>query len=173
MRKTLNKDPNKDLKELMIKWKPLIEYLEQSHKDPKKVLETFKKFEDVVQIWSEKVVEHPINCTGTIELRTLTKNKMFFYKGSVANGTTILFGQNKYAVITADQYKELLNKFKGRTVFIGTSFTNPPSDSMGAWLLKNISTRALASYVAPILINEGYAILSDDTKKEIFFKKEF
>jgi len=42
-----------------------------------------------------------------------------------------LFGHNKYAVITAEQYKELINYFKGRTVSIGTSFTNPPKDSMG------------------------------------------
>ncbi|MEH7014613.1 hypothetical protein V7087_28030 [Neobacillus niacini] len=40
----------------------------------------------------------------------------------------------------------------------------------GAWLLEHISTRALASYVAPILIEEGYAMLNGDSKTEIIFK---
>lgn len=168
--KTLKIDVNKDLKELVIKWKTLLDYLERNQKDPEKVLETFIKLEDVIHIWTKKEIEQSTDFSGAVELKTLTKNRPFSYKGSVESGTTILFGHNKYAVITADQYKDLINYFRGRTVSIGTSFTNPPSDSVGAWLLKHISTRALASYVAPILIQEGYAIQNSDSKTEIFFK---
>jgi hypothetical protein len=167
--KTLKKDVD-DLKELVRKWKPLLDHLEKNQKNPDTVLEVFMKLEDVIHIWKENDGEHSINYPGAVGLHTLTKNKPFFYKGSVEKGTTILFGHNKYAVIKAEQYKELLNYFKGRTVPIGTSFTNPSSDSMGAWLLEHISTRALASYVAPILIEEGYAKLNGESKKEIMFK---
>nr|WP_263324350.1 hypothetical protein [Neobacillus sp. Marseille-Q6967] len=53
---------------------------------------------------------------------------------------------------------------------IGMSFTNPPSESVGAWLLENVSTRAMASYVAPIQIKKGYATLNGESKTELVFK---
>lgn len=170
MGKTLKKDIDKNLKALVSKWKPVLDYLEQNQKDPENVLETFMKLEAVVHIWSEKKAEYSIDRSGAVELHTLTKNKSFFYKGSVENGTTILFGHNRYAVITADQYEDLLNYFRGRAVSIGTSFTNPPNDSLGAWLLEYVPGRALASYVAPVLIKEGYATLNGECKTEILFK---
>jgi hypothetical protein len=42
-------------------------------------------------------------------------------------------------------------------VDIGTSRTDPPRGSVGEWLQLNVSKRAIASYVGPILIAEGYA----------------
>jgi len=170
VRKILKKDEEKNLYVLLNKWKPLIDYLERNRKEPDMVLDTLMQLEDVVQIWNSKEVKQPFDRSGAVELKTLTKNRPFFYKGSVKKGTTILFGHNKYAVITAEQYKQLINYFKGRTVSIGTSFTNPPIDSMGAWLIEHVSTRALASYVAPILIKEEYAMVNEDRKTEIVFK---
>ena len=40
---------------------------------------------------------------------------------------------------------------------MGTSRTEPPEDSIGAWLLMNVTPVAIASYVGPILVLEGYA----------------
>jgi hypothetical protein len=164
----LKTDVEKESRSLADKWEPLIDYLERNGKVPDEVLEAFMKLEEVVHIWSKKddaeVTTDPLE---VVELVTLTRKRPFHYEGSVEKGTTILFGQNKYAIITADQYKELINHFKGKTVSIGTSFTTPPSDSVGAWLLKHVSTRALASYVAPILIKEGYATLNGDSKSEL------
>jgi hypothetical protein len=51
----------------------------------------------------------------------------------------------------------LLNHFIGQTVSVGTSRTNPPSGSLGSWLNQVVTQTAIASYVAPILIHEGYA----------------
>ena len=41
--------------------------------------------------------------------------------------------------------------------WIGTSRTDPPRNSVGEWLQLNVTRTALASYVGPILITEGYA----------------
>lgn len=166
----LKTDVEKESRSLADKWKPLIDYLERNEKEPDDALEAFMKLGEVVHIWSKKDAEVTTNTLEIVELETLTRKRPFHYEGSVEKGTTILFGQNKYAIITADQYKELLNHFKGKTVSIGTSFTTPPSDSVGAWLLKHVSTRALASYVAPILIKEGYATLHEDSKSELVIR---
>lgn len=163
----LKTEVEKELRSLDAKWKPLIDYLERNGKEPDEALEAFMKLEDIVHSWSKKDANVTTDSLEVIELETLTRKKPFHYEGSVEKGTTILFGQNKYAIITADQYKELLNHFKGKTVSIGTSFTTPPSDSIGAWLLEHVSKRALASYVAPILIKEGYATLYGDSKSDL------
>lgn len=81
----------------------------------------------------------------------------FSYSGSVATGTVITFGARGSATVTARSYRILLSKFGGRTVDAGTSRTNPPRGSLGAWLITNVSPVALASYVAAILVHEGYA----------------
>jgi hypothetical protein len=52
---------------------------------------------------------------------------------------------------------KLIETFKGRTVLIGSSRTNPPKDSLGEWLIKNITKQAIASYIVPILIEEDHA----------------
>lgn len=81
------------------------------------------------------------------------------YSGSVKEGTTISYGSGYgYSQqISAQQYASLLNHFNGQIVNIGTSRTNPPSGSVGEWLMQNVTRTAMASYVGPILIEEGYA----------------
>ncbi len=83
----------------------------------------------------------------------------FKYSGSVETGTEIFYGKNnRYkATVTQEQYRALLQKFIRRVVPVGTSRTNPPQESLGFWLKENVTKTAIASYVAPILIHEGYA----------------
>ena len=40
---------------------------------------------------------------------------------------------------------------------IGTSRDSAPKGSIGEWLQANVTKTAIASYVGPILINEGFA----------------
>jgi hypothetical protein len=56
------------------------------------------------------------------------------------------------------------------TVDAGTSRTDPPAKSVGEWFLANVTKTAIASYVCPILIHEGFAERVD--KSQIAFVKE-
>jgi len=90
-------------------------------------------------------------------LPTWAGRSRFSYSGSVAQGTTITFGRGFSLTISPTQYSALLNHFRGQTVDIGTSRDNSPPGSVGEWLQSNVTKTAIASYVGPILINEGYA----------------
>ncbi len=93
------------------------------------------------------------------ELKTWAGRSSFKYSGSVDKGTKIYYGKdNLYSVyISPNKYSQLLNHFHGQVVNIGTSRTKPPAGSLGEWLMKNVTKTAVASYVGPIIINEGYA----------------
>jgi len=93
------------------------------------------------------------------ELPTWSGRSKFEYSGSVKFGTDIFFGKafRYHEFIAAEKHQMLLDHFKGKTVSLGTSHTNPPNGSVGIWLLSNVSRRALASYVGPILLDEKYA----------------
>jgi len=90
-------------------------------------------------------------------LPTWARRSKFSYSGSVAEGTTITYGREFSLTISPSQYNALLNHFRGQTVDIGTSRDNPPRGSVGEWLQSNVTKTAIASYVGPILISEGYA----------------
>jgi hypothetical protein len=92
-------------------------------------------------------------------LPTWTGRSEFTYGGSVKEGVTIKYGNGfSYTQkMSAQQFRNLLDYFGGRTVNIGTSRTTPPPGSVGEWLQVNVTKIALASYVGPILINENYA----------------
>lgn len=94
------------------------------------------------------------------DMKTIVKKKPFKYK-YISNGDReIFFGKSSTPVkLSNEQYMKLLDTFKGRTVTIGTSRTNPPNDSLGEWLMNNITKTAIASYIAPILLLEGHASL--------------
>lgn len=94
------------------------------------------------------------------EMKTLVKKKPFKYK-KISNGDKeIFFGKNESTKVklSKEQYMELIEAFKGRTVLIEASRTNPPKDSLGEWLMNNITKLAIASYIVPILIEEGHVI---------------
>ncbi|RHW43466.1 hypothetical protein D1B31_02055 [Neobacillus notoginsengisoli] len=90
-------------------------------------------------------------------LETLYYKKKFGYQGSVKEGVILFFGKNQSVKLEKEDLKVLLNTFSGKTVPIGASRTNPPIGSLGDWLMKNITKVAIASYLAPVLITEGYA----------------
>ncbi len=83
----------------------------------------------------------------------------FKYSGSVSTETVIRYGKDfKWeARMSEEQWKRPLSQFRGRTVSIGTSRTSPPADSVGEWLQEHVTKTAIASYVGPVLIHEGYA----------------
>jgi len=64
----------------------------------------------------------------------------------------------------------LLRAFGGATVGIGTSRTNPTPGSVGEWLQANVTKTAMASFVGPILLAEGYAERVPGASSEIRFK---
>jgi len=91
------------------------------------------------------------------KLKTWAGRSQFQYSGSVKTGTEIIYGEEYTQKISAEQYKLILTAFSGKTVDIGTSRDNPPNGSLGKWLQNNITKVAIASYVGPVLIEEGYA----------------
>ena len=72
-------------------------------------------------------------------------------------GTEITYGKGWKVRVSAQDYESLHRHFMGRIVPVATSRTNSPEDSLGAWLQTNVTRSAIASYVAPILVLEGYA----------------
>jgi hypothetical protein len=102
-----------------------------------------------------------------MKMATWSGNSQFDCSGSVATGTDIRYGTNsKYRIkISGSQYAELLAHFGGQEVLVGTRRVDPPSGSLGEWLKKNVTQTASASYVAPILIQEGYAVRASDSRK--------
>jgi hypothetical protein len=96
---------------------------------------------------------------GTKTLKTWNGKQEFLYSGSVTTGTEIRYGDNFYFKITIDAgiYLALLEAFAGKEVPIGASRTRIPANSLGAWLMTNVTKTAIASYVGPILINEECA----------------
>jgi hypothetical protein len=99
-----------------------------------------------------------------MELKTITKLKPFSYSGSISTGTRITFGKGFTVEVSKDDYVKLLNEFIDKTVPIGASRTSPQENSLGFWIMKNVNKTAVASYVAPILIHEGYAVLTNDKR---------
>ena len=105
------------------------------------------------------------------KLQTWAGRSKFEYSGSVKSGTDIYFGEASryHEFISSEKYQMLLDYFKGRTVSIGTSRTSPPNGSAGIWLKENVSRTVLASYVGPILLDEGYAKRIDGESDMIQF----
>jgi hypothetical protein len=92
------------------------------------------------------------------KLKTWAGRGDFSYEGSVAVGTKILYGKGWTISISAEDYRKLLAQYHGRTVNMGTSWTDPRTGSVGEWLQANVSKTATASYVGAILVHEGFAV---------------
>jgi len=103
-------------------------------------------------------------------LQTWGGRSRFSYTGSVKTGTKIAYGSGYPIPVTADEYAKLLEHFRGRTVNIGTSRTAAPEGSVGKWLQCHVTQTAVASYVGPILIAEGYAEKGE--RAEIRFRQK-
>jgi len=95
-------------------------------------------------------------------IKTWSGRSSFNYSGSVEKGTEISYGRNNTVIISAQQYLSLRKHFLNNVVPVGTSRTDAPKGSLGSWLQTNVTRTAIASYVAPILIREGYAKKEDE-----------
>lgn len=95
----------------------------------------------------------------TTKLKTWADKSDFEYDGSVIQDVEIRYGAKRRwrEKVSKAEFRTLLSYFKGKTVDIGTSRTNPPPGSLGEWLQRHVTQTAIASYIGPILIREGYA----------------
>jgi len=103
-------------------------------------------------------------------LRTWSGRSQFQYCGCVACGVNIRYGSKGRAAVTAKEFATLLAAFGGRRVDVGTSRTNPPRLSLGAWLQQHVTRTAIASYMAPILIEECLASRVAEDPHQIQFR---
>jgi len=99
------------------------------------------------------------------EMETWAGRSKFQYKGAIPYDIRIYFGKGQRQTITAQQWSALCAHFSGKIVKVGTSRDNPPKGSLGEWLQQHVTKTAIASYVAPILVQSGLAerVPSDKT----------
>jgi hypothetical protein len=103
-------------------------------------------------------------------LDTWAGRSTFDLTGNLATGTTITYGKGWTVQVSAAQYAALLAAFPAGTIVdAGTSRTNPPIGSLGAWLQVHISKTATASYIGPILLHFGHAQRVPGNPTEIEF----
>src|SRR5215212_10065129 len=96
------------------------------------------------------------------KLPTKTGRSMFRYERQDNGALRIEYGSGKNVVyVTADQLRRLLDHFRGSSVPLGTSRDLARPESVGAWLQKHVTKTAIASYVGPILVHEGWAEWGD------------
>jgi len=98
---------------------------------------------------------------------TLREERCFCYSGSVKDGTIIHYGSGNKAQEFAAQYQALLDQFGGREVDIGTSRDKATDESVRKWLQEHVTKTAIASYVGPVLLNEGYAFVDLYHRKSV------
>jgi hypothetical protein len=91
------------------------------------------------------------------------RKRRFVYVGSVATGVQVIF-HNSAMRVSAGFFRALLGRFAGCSVKGGFSQTKPTPSALGEWvsqysrLLNETSlTPRDASFVAAVLVNEGYA----------------
>jgi excisionase family DNA binding protein len=115
---------------------------------------------DLEALLESRVVQ-PAPVAGRKRCKTFGGRKEFDYQGSVRTGVRFYVGKSGAPVeATAEQLRELLGRFGGQTVEIGSSFDKPRPGSMGAWLNEHRTqgqSMGRAVYVGGILIAEGFA----------------
>lgn len=89
---------------------------------------------------------------------TIAKKEAFLYENEIS----IIYGDSRESTLPIKIIGEMIRNFHGKKVAIGASRDNPPVGSLGAWLKSKRISTAIASYVAPMLINEGLARAVDD-----------
>lgn len=97
-------------------------------------------------------------------LKTLSNNPQDFeYSGSMKDGICIYAGRAAIRRIDITNCKKILERYtkEKNTTVIGTSLDKPTPGSIGAWILNHpdVCISNVASYLAPILVYEGYAEL--------------
>ncbi|WKC35673.1 hypothetical protein QYM18_14455 [Ectopseudomonas chengduensis] len=88
----------------------------------------------------------------------------FDFVGSIKQGTIITYGSNNQITFTAQQYQAMLENFRGQTITVSPERNEPEHGSLEFWLRNNVTQTAIASYVAPILVNEGVVTRRADNR---------
>jgi hypothetical protein len=91
-----------------------------------------------------------------IRMKTRVRGAQFSYEKTADGDVRIEYGRGRRKVITAEDLQRLLRRFRG-------SQDRPPAGSVGAWLQQNATKVAIASYIGPILVHEGYATWVDNS----------
>jgi len=113
-------------------------------------------------------IRHNIFTMAKIKtLQTWAGYSEFNYYGSIAVGTIIPMYGYQRVIVSASHYESLLERFRGCTVDLGTSF-KPSGGSIGEWLRSNVTKTRIAPRVGAILISEGYAERVGKTGIKIF-----
>ena len=90
-------------------------------------------------------------------VRTFGGGADFRYRGTTDTGTVIRYSKDELElVLTQADYLRIWERFRGREVKVGTS-QSPPQDSLGAFLIREITHVGAASYVGRLLLEDGYA----------------
>jgi hypothetical protein len=92
-----------------------------------------------------------------------SRRRRFRYLGSVATGVEVLFTKSSMRV-SSGLFAGIVNAFAGRTIPGGFSQSNPTPGGLGEWVARysrllneTTLTPRHASYVAAVLVGEGYA----------------
>ena len=98
------------------------------------------------------------------------KNKKFMYVKTNSDSYILLYGKDfsNYIEITKLEIERIKTQFQGKSIKLSASRT-PDEGSFGHWLIDNITGgTVIASYLGPLLINEGFAT-KDISGKNINF----
>jgi len=98
-----------------------------------------------------------------VTLRTRARGVQFSCEKTAGGDLHIEFGHGRKVTVSAEDLRELIRHFRGLQVQLGTSRDRPPAGSVGEWLQQNVTKIAIASYIGPILVHEGYATWVDDS----------
>jgi len=99
-----------------------------------------------------------------VKLKTLAKGVPFDYTGSIESGLSIKVGSSRYPIkVSPDILKELVTHFSGKTTAINATRTvhDLMEGSLGHWLNIYVSGPVITSYIAAMLVHEGYADFID------------
>jgi hypothetical protein len=94
------------------------------------------------------------------------------YSGSAENGFKVIWGASQFT-IHPGLLASIVAEFSGHaSVPLGASRTNPAEGSFGYWLdLETQANSGMASAIAAILVNEGYASMNSGTKGRAIYLK--
>ena len=108
-----------------------------------------------------------------MRLKTWSGRSEFTYEGSIETGIVITYGSESACQrLSKAQLSALLERFRGSTVNIGTSRDTAPTNSLGKWLQENVTPTAIASYVGPMLIDQGWAKKGPGRARITIFKRQ-
>lgn len=102
------------------------------------------------------------------ELKTIAKNEPFTVK-KIDLGYQFVVGKSNSKLFLPESFiAEIETDMEGEELKIGASRDNPPKGSLGERLNSKVCTTAMASYVAPLLVHLGVAVvLENDNKRTI------